>query len=157
MYVESIRIKNFRCFRDAEIDFSYHRRISGQKLPKPKLANINLLLGNNGSGKTTLLKAIALTALGPALADSGIFSYRLIRREPEQEPSENDAAVLGATYKAHSQDQTPSDLIESEIEITRKGDIERLRWSRKDEDPWHPIFSESSDAFFSWAMVPHDA
>ncbi len=148
MYIESIRIKKFRCFRDAEIDFSYNGRIIGEKLPKPKLPNINLLLGNNGSGKTTLLKAIALTALGPAIADSGIFSYRLIRREPEQEPSENDAAVLGAAYKAHSQDLAPSDIIESEIEITRKGDLERLRWSRKDEEPWHPIFSERSDAFF---------
>lgn len=148
MYIESIRIKNFRSFRDAEIEFMHHERKPGKAFPIPKLPNMNLLLGNNGSGKTTLLKAIALTALGPAIADSGIYHYRLIRREPGQEQTEKDMAVLNAEYKAHSQDRVPVDIVESRIEISRRGDLERLRWAHEDEKSWHPIYSSSSDAFF---------
>ena len=33
-------------------------------LPKPKLPNVNLLLGENATGKTTVLQAIVLAALG---------------------------------------------------------------------------------------------
>ncbi len=36
------------------------------ELPKPKLPNVNLLLGDNGSGKINLLSAIGLAGSGPA-------------------------------------------------------------------------------------------
>lgn len=81
MYIDHIYIENFRTFQKSEIDFIHpDRNCKELKLPKPKLSNINLLLGNNGYGKTSLLKAIALAALGPAVGDSGIFPYRLVRR-----------------------------------------------------------------------------
>src|SRR5262245_53651294 len=97
MYIDTIRLKNFRTFRATEIDFVHPDQnfvaasASGAKarkpsptisLPKPQLPNINLLLGNNGFGKTTLLKAIAIAALGPSVPDANLPIYRLIRREP---------------------------------------------------------------------------
>ena len=47
--LESVRIRNFRVFRDLEID---------------RLARINLFAGHNNSGKTTLLEALFLLSGG---------------------------------------------------------------------------------------------
>ncbi len=148
MYIESISIDNFRTFRKAKIEFTHKDREVDNNLPKPKLPNVNLLLGNNGLGKTTMLKAIALSALGPAVSDSGIYPYRLIRREPGQKKRKGGKAIISAQYKAHMQDKVPYDWVESEINIIRKGDLEQLRWVHHDEKAWHPIYSSSSDAFF---------
>lgn len=84
MYIDSISLENFRIFRESKIDFVHlDQHFTPKRLPRPKLPNINLLLGDNGLGKTTLLKAIALAALGPAVGDSGIFPYHLVRQEPQ--------------------------------------------------------------------------
>jgi putative ATP-dependent endonuclease of OLD family len=45
MFIASIRIQNFRCFQDTEIDF------------KPGL---NVIIGENNAGKTTVLRALML-------------------------------------------------------------------------------------------------
>lgn len=151
MYINTMKLENFRTFQKSDILF-LHPDLDFLKigLPKPALPNINLLLGNNGLGKTTLLKAIALTALGPAVSDSGIYSYRLIRREPapfaKKQPNE---AVLEATFVPHEQDQANGfALIESNVTVSRRGDLESLRWTHGDEKLWNPIFSSSTDAFF---------
>ena len=148
MYIESISIDNFRTFRKAKIEFTYRDRELDDILPKPKLPNVNLLLGNNGLGKTTMLKAIALSALGPAVSRSGIYPYRLIRREPGKRPSKKGFAEIFATYKAHKQDHVSFNKVESKIRITQKEDIELLDWAHSDDKVWHPIYSSSSDAFF---------
>ena len=150
MYIDSIKLTNFRTFRESEISFIHPDvRFSKGDIPKPLLPNVNLLLGNNGFGKTTLLKAIALAALGPAVGDSGIFPYRLIRREPITnrlaQPSE---AIIEANFTPAEQDDTNIDRVESRITVTRRGDLESMRWTHPDDKPWHPIFSSSSDAFF---------
>ena len=159
MYIESINISNFRTFRKDHIDFLHKDRKPTDELPTPKLPNVNLLLGNNGLGKTTLLKAISLAALGPAVTDSGIYPYHLIRREPDSHPSKGTkiksdmeppagVATLTAVFKGHPQDSVPVSSVESEITISQRGDLEQLRWTHQDEKPWQPIFSFSSDAFF---------
>lgn len=159
MYIESINIRNFRTFRNTRIELSHKDRKPTEKFPSPKLPNINVLLGNNGLGKTTLLKAISLAALGPAVADSGIYPYQLIRREPNDDrsiDSNNELnqtqleriSKLRATFKAHPQDKVPVSTVESHITISQRGDLEQLRWTHGDEKTWHPIFSSSSDAFF---------
>jgi len=45
MYISSIRVHNFRCFRDTTVEFQ---------------PGLNVIIGENNSGKTTLLKALAL-------------------------------------------------------------------------------------------------
>lgn len=159
MYIESIKIRNFRTFRNVKVEFSHKDRKATKELPVPKLPNVNLLLGNNGLGKTTLLKAISLAALGPAVADSGIYPYRLVRREPDKDEVKSkiselehveteNTATIEATFKSHPQDKVNFQLVQSHITISQIGDLERLRWTHVDEKPWHPIFSSSSDAFF---------
>ena len=157
MYIESINIRNFRTFREAKIELCHKDREWTEEFPKPKLANVNLLLGNNGLGKTTFLKAVSLAAMGPAVSDSGIYPYHLVRREPDGrktkkvaqtgEPGE-DSAIMEAAFMPHPQDQSPVQKLESVITITRRGDIEQLRWSHHQDKAWHPIFSADSNAFF---------
>jgi len=45
MDIASVHVKNYRCFRDATIEF------------RPGL---NVIIGENNAGKTTLLKALSL-------------------------------------------------------------------------------------------------
>ena len=114
----------------------------------PKFTNMNLVIGGNGCGKTTLLKGMALAALGPAVADSGLFPYHLIRREAGT-PAETGARIE-ATFTPNVQDGVPEGVspVESHIHIDHRGDLERFRWDHQDEKPWHPIFSNDSEAFF---------
>jgi len=147
MYIDHIEIENFRTFRKSKITFCHaDRDFKADGMPKPKLPNLNLLLANNGYGKTSLLKATALAALGPAVGDSGIYPYRLIRREVGQTALKR--AVVQASFRAHEQDHAPFVKIDSRVEVIPKGDLEKLEWTHGDETPWHPIFSSSSDAFF---------
>lgn len=147
MYIDHIQIESFRTFRKSQISFVHpDQDFAKLGLPKPKLANINLLLGNNGLGKTTLLKTIALSALGPAVGKSGIFAYQFVRREPKigvQKP-----AVLKAEFSTHPQDHCPFPLIESHVEVIPEGDLESLEWRHAESKAWHPVFSSDSDAFF---------
>ena len=92
MYIDSITLRAFRMFERASIDFVHPEAPDLPASERPKLPNMNLVIGSNGSGKTTLLKGIALAALGPAVEDSGIFPYRLIRRT-SGEPAEAGALV----------------------------------------------------------------
>ena len=85
MYIDSITVREFRTFKRASIDFVHPDQQSTQEQDRPSVANMNLMIGANGSGKTTLLKSIALAALGPAVADSGLYPYHLIRREAGNE------------------------------------------------------------------------
>ncbi len=151
MYIDSIKLENFRVFRESEIRFIHSdRRFCSTRLPKPELPNINLLLGDNGLGKTTLLKAIALAALGPAVGDSGIYPYHLVRQEPETiAGNQPEEAIIEARFTLHEQDQTHvARYLESHVTVLKKGDLESLQWTHEDEKPWHPIFSSDSDALF---------
>ena len=147
MYIDHLSIRNFRAFRKSDIAFVHPgQNFKRLGIPKPKLPNINLLLGNNGFGKTSFLKAIALTALGPAVGDSGIFAYRLVRRQSGF--SERGPAVLKAKFATHPQDHCPFPDIDSHVEVVPQGDLELLKWRHPDEKAWHPVFSSDSDAFF---------
>ena len=151
MYIDSITLKDFRTFRKSSIDFVHPDCQVPVPSERPKLANMNLVIGGNGSGKTTLLKGVALAALGPAVAESGIYPYHLIRRNCGK--SVENGTLIKATFTPSSQDRKgnfPDDIsqFESEIRIDQLGDLERLKWTHPDEKIWHPIYSESSDAFF---------
>jgi len=159
MYIDNLSLTNFRSFRKSRIDFVHpDQDFEMLGLPVPKLKNVNLLLGNNGLGKTTLLKAIALAALGPAVGSSGIYANRLVRREPvspkggkiaAKKSAAAEKAVLEAEFTTHPQDRAaPFKMIESRVEVVKRGDLEELRWTHEEEKPWHPIFKSSSDAFF---------
>jgi len=147
LYIDSIRLSNFRTFRNTSVQFCHPDVDFAQRgLPKPSLPNVNLILGNNGYGKTALLKGIALAALGPAVEDAGIFPYQLVRRE--RSASKDLEAVIRAEFIGHDQDKSPVPRLESQFTVSRMKDLERLRWTHNDPKPWHPIYESRSDAFF---------
>lgn len=151
MYIDSILMKEFRTFKRSSICFVHPDSCATPTSAPPTLRNMNLVIGGNGSGKTTLLKGVALAALGPAVADSGLFPYYLIRREASR--SAADGALIEADFTPNTQDrvhecQEEALRIESRIRIRQRGDLERFEWAHSDEKRWHPIYSNSSDAFF---------
>ena len=96
-------------------------------------------------------QGVALASLGPAVADSGLFPYYLIRRESGR-PAKG-GALIEARYTLNDQDRKGEDPkrqsgIDSRIRVERRGDLERFKWVHEDEDAWHPIYSKSSDALF---------
>lgn len=150
MYLDLISLRRFRTFRRSDIEFLHpDQNFQAFGFERPKYPNVNLLLGNNGRGKTTMLKAIALAALGPAVTDSGIYPYRLVRREPNVTEASGHA-VITATFTIHEQDRdhTNRNKIHSEVFVAPRGDLEILRWMEEEGAAWAPIYSSSSDAFF---------
>ncbi len=151
MYIDSIRIREFRTFKRSSIEFVHPALCAKPKSDSAKLRNMNLVIGGNGSGKTTLLKGVALAALGPAVAESGLFPYYLVRREAGQPAG--GGAFIEAAFTPNSQDRNPQfpdhvSSIDSRVRVDQRGDLERFKWMNGDEKPWHPIYSDSSDAFF---------
>ena len=80
MYIDQLTLENVRTFAmGTPIQFVHPDRVfrsariaatsSDKLLPKPRLPNVTLLLGDNGSGKTTVLRALAAAAFGPAAKD----------------------------------------------------------------------------------------
>ena len=148
MYVDSITMREFRTFKQSSVNFVHPEIQPSPKSGRPRLANMNLVIGGNGCGKTTLLKGIALASLGPAVAGSGLFPYHLVRREAGR-PADA-GALIEAAFTPSAQDSVPERVsrVESRIHIDRRGDLEQFHWAHQDDKAWHPIFSESSDAFF---------
>jgi len=147
MYIDHIEIENFRTFRKSRIAFCHaDQDFEGLGPPRPRFPNMNLLLAGNGHGKTSLLKAIALAALGPAVGRSGLYPYRLVRRESERNGA--GKAALKAAFTTHAQDDSPVGRIESHVEVRTEGDLELLEWVHADDKPWHPVFSSKSNALF---------
>jgi len=77
MYLQSLRLQDFKSFRDASIDFRAPTDDPGD----PTLfQNVTLLLGDNGSGKSTVLRAAAIALVGDLLSNSGFVPTTLVRR-----------------------------------------------------------------------------
>lgn len=127
------------------------------RLPRPRLRNVTLLLGDNGSGKTTILRGIAASAFGPAAKDL-LRDGTLVRHGESR-------ANITATLRLHDQDRASLKAIETLITLQRRG--ERLDVAvgtftgppRKPDDGvkkgdvapdslWNPVYESRNDAFF---------
>jgi energy-coupling factor transporter ATP-binding protein EcfA2 len=164
MYVERINLETVRTFVSSKVafvhpdsEFRASRDLNGHQdlLPKPRLPNVNLLLGDNGSGKTTILQAIALASLGPAARDSKLAPPDFVRlpRTCERLVEPSHQAIVSAFLKLQPQDSTTSEAIYSTLAISRKGELERIDYIEgpDGEDPpalWDPVFKSDNDAYF---------
>ena len=162
MYISTLRLTNVRTFVETEFRFVHPDQPFAARgtrpqnpddpLPRPRLPNVNLLLGDNGSGKTTVLRSIGLAALGPAVDSAGLRDPGLIRRAAG--PSKPTEAELHAEFALHPQDNAEPGVIGvSHVRATRRGDIEELKAFREGghepEPLWNPVFEEKNDAFFA--------
>lgn len=62
MYIDSVSLRDVKCFKDIKLEFQTAARTRDQQ------SNWNVILGNNGDGKTTLLQAIAVCLMDAATA-----------------------------------------------------------------------------------------
>jgi AAA domain, putative AbiEii toxin, Type IV TA system len=126
-----------------------------ERLPRPRLPNVTLLLGDNGSGKTTILRAIAASAFGPAAKDL-LRDSSLVRRGEK-------LAKIFAVLRLHEQDRAADSSVMTVINLVRKG--ERLEvetgappGAKPDldvtvidphvESVWGPVYESENDSFF---------
>jgi hypothetical protein len=121
-------------------------------LPKPKLPNVNLLLGDNGSGKTTVLQAIALASLGPAARESQLPLRKYVRFPSGKAKSARPPAptTITASLRLHAQDGLGQESAESVLRFKPLRELERLEFddSTHESSFWEPVFESQNDAFF---------
>src|SRR5262249_44360944 len=136
MYIKSLKLDNARTFVKTEIEFVHPDKAYARpktppdalqgRLPRPRLPNVNLLLGDNGSGKSTVLRAIAMAALGPVAETSGVRDPGIVRSVGDV--PKDAKARIEAEFVLHPQDQGPVGApVFSEIEIGKRGDVEQIR------------------------------
>ena len=81
MYIDKISLTDIRTFRKTSVELLHpDKKYGGLPFSKPRLGNINLLLGDNGAGKSTFLKAVAIAGIGPALPEASLRTEHFIRR-----------------------------------------------------------------------------
>ena len=162
MYIDPLILDNIRTFYGSKLDFVHpesrfrsSKKAAGEPkrlLPRPRLPNVNLLLGDNASGKTTILQAIALGSLGPAAQDSRIPFRKLVRLPQEDRDTkateERDAGDIIAYFAMDDQDRLGSDNLQIMQVVERVGELERIRSSSVPIDELSPIYNSRNASFF---------
>ncbi len=162
MYITRLVLDNIRTFSSSKIAFvhpdmrfrSARSSQTGQDrlLPRPRLPNVNLLLGENASGKTTILQAIALAALGPAARDSKLPIRKLVRLPRQDEARDRnggrDSGDILANFSMHDQDRVGSPELEVMQRLERLGELETMDYSSVPFEDWGPIYRSKNDSFF---------
>jgi energy-coupling factor transporter ATP-binding protein EcfA2 len=174
MFIERLRLKSVRTFVDETLEFIHPDRSFGPRkkasengsprILRPRLPNVNLLLGDNGSGKSTVLRAIAMAALGPSFEDTKLSMSEMVRRAAGEMPWNPQAkdSHIEADLFLHDQDQAPGKSLRSGFSLTRRGELERARFALEADNPlerathsnaedpvWKPVFESRNPAFFA--------
>jgi hypothetical protein len=162
MYIEKLDIENIRTFAYSTISFIHPDMSFGKAgfddpkpkndLPRPRLPNVNLLLGDNASGKTTVLQAIALTALGPAAREAQLPLPKLVRYPSglgsDDRKGRQTLSYLLATFRMHEPEGIADEYLESMQQFERRGELERMEFAGIADEVWAPVFNSANDAFF---------
>jgi hypothetical protein len=154
MFIKQLRLEEVRTFVDETIPFVHpdmEFAPKGSRLknppPRPKLRNVNLLLGDNGSGKSTVLRMIALAAFGAAAKESGLRDPGLVRRANGY--ANQGGAKLAASFALHEQDRAlPGDTAESVISVKRRGELDIYEFIGPDAGMWEAVYESNNDACF---------
>lgn len=113
VYVRSLRIRNFRCFGQAELRFQHPEQ---EEVDPASIPNVNLIVGDNGGGKSSILRAVALAILADALPGSGYVPYRLVRRPGSKTARINVTGMLTGHERTYRRSR---DSIEFEVRLKR--------------------------------------
>lgn len=176
MYIDQLRLENVRTFggrRSQPLIFTHpdcDYRSAGwigpgvdERLPRPRLPNVTLLLGDNGSGKSTILRAIAASAFGPAASD--------LLRDPDLVRRGEEVAKIHASFRLHEQDRAQVERVSTSIRVDRVGERITVTTSSSTNVPvtggraaslgdagtsaafgidplWRPVYESKNDAFF---------
>ena len=171
MYIESLDLSNVKTFPATsgrppmefvhpDRDYRSPKSLAepgDKRLPRPRLRNVTLLLGNNGTGKTTILRSLAAAAFGPAAKD--------LLRDGSMVRYGEPFGRVKARILLHAQDHPGGGVICSSINVERTG--ERLDVSQRNVSPeeepdagltdkpgqtsssiWERIYESKNDAFF---------
>jgi hypothetical protein len=164
MYIDWLYLTNVRTFVDELLDFicpdqtfRARKRSAGDGpplLPRPRLPNVNLLLGDNGSGKSTVLRAIAMAALGPSFVDAKLPIQGLIRRKrphPARAGEPDESAIVEAALVLHDQDGGPVGMPTARFRLKHRGELEQVKFVGDPEtyESWDPVWVSNNDAFFA--------
>ena len=109
MYIHRLSIRNLRSIAKEVIKF---------ESPQNGTGNITLLLGGNGAGKTSILRAVALSCLGPTLAESGFLPYRLVRESARSSDKKPALCELTADIQLTKQDGAEVFSAENHVELS---------------------------------------
>ena len=150
MYIDKLALTNIRTFdTSGEIEFVHPDRDFPSPREngagRPRLPNVNLLLGDNGSGKTTLLQAVALAAFGPAVAHANLGARHLVRFTSAREHGSD--GEIRAVFRLHRQDNATGERSDSILAIQRRGELEQIDF-RGQTELWDRVFESKNDAYF---------
>jgi hypothetical protein len=161
MYIDKLSLVNVRTFVNNDLRLLHpdstflgpNEDGNGDEflIPKPKLPNVNLLLGDNGSGKTTVLQAIALASLGPAARESQLPLRKFVRFASGKKKAKPPApTTMTAVLRLHNQDGTANEWAESVMRFKSLRELERLEFddSAHEASFWEPVYESKNDAFF---------
>ena len=104
MRLKSVKLVNYRCFADTEIEFDKH---------------ITLLIGKNGTGKSAILDAVAVSVSNFLLGIDGSASRRILKDD--------------ARYEFHDLNGTIDSQHQFPVSIESKGDClnqQNVKWIR---------------------------
>ena len=90
MKLKNIKITNYRCFKEADIDFDEH---------------LTLIVGKNGAGKTAILDAVAVSASTFLLGIDGGVSRSILKDDARYEFHDLDGIIDTPgiiSFKIHS-------------------------------------------------------
>jgi len=152
MYIESIRLQSIRTFAGNTIEFvhpdrDFRNAHEGVEMPRPRLPNVNLVLGDNGAGKSTLLQAIALSAFGPVVMEANLGVRNMVRTTKSGRA--DNAGYAHGGLLLHEQDGGRTMRVESPITISRRGELESIEFDAELKlDLWRPVYESENDAFF---------
>ena len=96
MYISKIKLKNFRNFKDTEIDFN---------------DGVNVIIGHNNSGKTNLLKALALIFDGKTSKRLAVDDFNQSISDFKSPPRIDISAILKQSEKPENENKEDQNTV----------------------------------------------
>lgn len=133
MKIESLTLKNYRCFENGTINFD---------------KQLTVLVGENGSGKTALLDSVAIV-LGGIIhyaVPKNIFRYELSHKRDKSFNS-NSELMLQAKIKAFDRSYIWTDPVVDKSKGSENTDVNIVTYGKNSNEPLIAKLINSSDVY----------